>query len=409
MRIAIYNPGWHVMGGGEKYLGTLAELLSEEHKVDLIITHPVDLDLLQRRLALNLQRVGVVELQTGRTSRPKDLHEWLKNRIEATRLQRALMRITRDYDLAVYLESDCPLRLAARRNILHIQVPHRRWQMRDFLEALRENRLVDFRRELVRSLTFRRSLDHFDLIIYNSRFTARVIEESWKLRVPSVVIYPPIDVPAESVPWIEKRNYILSVGRFFAGSHEKRHRALIEAFRIFCRNRSASISVTTDSRSRGDWELHLVGGTDDSPETVALIEQLKHASRDLPVRFHINADRSELAELYRLSKLFWHAAGLGVDELREPDRVEHFGMAVVEAMAYGCIPFAVNRGGLREIIEHGVNGFLWSTVEELVELTKSLTSNSTAEHISSKARARSQEFSREKFRQRIWTLLGDAH
>jgi glycosyltransferase involved in cell wall biosynthesis len=395
MRIAIYNPGWHVVGGGEKYLGTVAEILSEHNQVDLIISRPVDLSLMQRRLGLNLERVGVVEVRSEIASKPRTVGEWLKNRAEARRLQSELQRLTRNYDLAVYLESDYPLRLAARRNILHLQVPHRRWRAGDFLGAIGENRLAECRREFFRLLTFRRSLQHFDLIIFNSDFTARVIKENWRPTIQSVVIHPPIDMPQESVSWAAKRNYILGVGRFFAGGHEKRQQTIVRAFQAFC------------ERNGGDWELHLVGGADDSAETASLINQLKHSSRNMPVHFHVNADRSELMELYRASKFFWHAAGFGVDDRREPERVEHFGIVVAEAMAHGCIPLAMNRGGLREIIQHGVNGYLWESTNGLIEFTSKLLTDKTAPTMSAKARERSDDFSREKFRQRILAYLSN--
>jgi glycosyltransferase involved in cell wall biosynthesis len=316
----------------------------------------------------------------------------MKNRTNARRLQHELRRITRDYDLAIYLESDYPLRLAARRNILHVQVPHRRWRVGDFLGAVGKKSLAEVRREFSRVLLFRHCLHHFDFIIFNSEFTARVIRENWRPSVQSVVIHPPIAVPMETVPWAAKRNYILSVGRFFAGGHEKRQQTLIRAFQAFCER-------------NGGWELHLVGGADDSAETTHLISQLNHAARNLPVQFHVNANRAELMELYRASKFFWHAAGFGVDDQLEPERVEHFGIVVAEAMAHGCIPLAVNRGGLREIIQHGVNGYLWETTDGLIEFTSKLITDETAATMSANARERSGDFSRERFRQKLLTVI----
>lgn len=383
------------MGGGEKYVGTAAEILSERHAVDMFITRRVDLGILQGRLGLNLQRVGTVELSNKMTTRPRTVGEWLRNRGQAQLLQSELLQLTRGYDVAIQLESDSPFRLAARRNILHIQVPHRCWRMGDFLGAIRQNRLADARREFSRSLTFRGSLNHFDLLIYNSDFTARIVKGNWHPRVPSLVIHPPIDVPAIAAKWDEKRNYILSVGRFFASGHEKRQEALIKAFKSLC------------ARNGGDWELHLVGGVDDSHESADIIERLKRAAGDMPVILHINADRSELMSLYRASKIYWHAAGFEVDDRREPDRVEHFGMAVAEAMSYGCIPLAVNRGGLREIIEHGLNGFLWESLDDLVEMTSKLMAGGVAPITSARACERSLEFSRKKFRERILGVIPD--
>ena len=44
-------------------------------------------------------------------------------------------------------------------------------------------------------------------------------------------------------------------------------------------------------------------------------------------------------------------------------------MAAVEAMEAGCIPIVINKGGLKEIVFQGKDGFLWETEEELKKMT----------------------------------------
>jgi glycosyltransferase involved in cell wall biosynthesis len=111
-----------------------------------------------------------------------------------------------------------------------------------------------------------------------------------------------------------------------------------------------------------------------------------------------NVGAAELKRAYERAKIFWHATGYGEDDLRRPDLAEHFGMATAEAMAAGCVPIVINRGGQREIVEHGVNGFLWDTVEELKEYTLRLTHDDRLlTRMSESARRRAQCFSRENF------------
>lgn len=69
------------------------------------------------------------------------------------------------------------------------------------------------------------------------------------------------------------------------------------------------------------------------------------------------------------SKIFWSASGFGVDEDKSPDKVEHFGITLVEAMASRVFPIAFAAGGHKEIIENGKNGFLWKEKDELIDLT----------------------------------------
>ena len=71
----------------------------------------------------------------------------------------------------------------------------------------------------------------------------------------------------------------------------------------------------------------------------------------------------------------FRAAGYGVDEAAYPQNLEHFGIVTVEAMSYGCVPVVINKGGQAEIVQHGVNGFLWNSLEELAEYTLLLAQN----------------------------------
>src|SRR5262249_31745169 len=85
---------------------------------------------------------------------------------------------------------------------------------------------------------------------------------------------------------------------------------------------------------------------------------------------------------------------------------EHFGIVTVEAMAAGCVPVVVNKGGQREIVQHGVNGFLWNTLEELKGYTQLLARDEPLwARLSDAARLRARDFSREGFRRRSLTRI----
>jgi glycosyltransferase involved in cell wall biosynthesis len=95
-----------------------------------------------------------------------------------------------------------------------------------------------------------------------------------------------------------------------------------------------------------------------------------------------------------------------VDEARYPERTEHFGMSTVEAMSAGCVPVVVNKGGQKEIVSHGKSGYLWNTLDELVDQTVLLMND--PEHRSrmrQHARERFHDFDRQHFSSRVISLF----
>ena len=110
-----------------------------------------------------------------------------------------------------------------------------------------------------------------------------------------------------------------------------------------------------------------------------------------------NLGRDRLKKLFEQAKIFWHAAGYGESEER-PEMFEHFGIVTAEAMAAGCVPVVINKGGQSEIVRHGVSGFLWDTLDELKEYTSLLARDERLRtEMSEQARRRAQLFSREVF------------
>jgi glycosyltransferase involved in cell wall biosynthesis len=125
-----------------------------------------------------------------------------------------------------------------------------------------------------------------------------------------------------------------------------------------------------------DCELHLVGNVDPGSPDQNFVEQLQRASESYRVRISPRLPFDALRREYQAASVYWHATGYGCDPEREPIKQEHFGMTIVEAMSAGAVPLAYNRGGPREIIASGVNGFLWNDPDELVAQTRRLLEDS---------------------------------
>ena len=200
------------------------------------------------------------------------------------------------------------------------------------------------------------NLRTYDRVIAISRYVSEAVRRRWG--VDSEVLYPGIDT-TRFLSGSRRANAILSVGRFAPYGNEKLHAVMIDAFRVV-------------NATRPNWTLHLVGGLEDSPLCRRYLSALRERAAGLPVAFHPNLDEPSLRSLYSACELYWHAAGMGVDPIREPDKVEQFGITVVEAMAAGTIPLVFGVGGVLETVEHGRSGYHWRTVDELIATTAAL-------------------------------------
>ena len=101
-------------------------------------------------------------------------------------------------------------------------------------------------------------------------------------------------------------------------------------------------------------------------------KKLRKLAKGYPVRILESPSFGQIKDLYGKAKVFWSAGGFGADEKREPKRVEHFGITVVEAMAAGAVPMVFAAGGHKEIVTEGLNGYLWKSQAELLRKIKEL-------------------------------------
>ncbi len=236
--------------------------------------------------------------------------------------------------------------------------------------------------------------DYRAIIAYSEYTRAHIFAGLSALQLPAMpiaVTYAP--VPQIGRGGVEKKRIILSVGRFFAGEHNKRHDLLIAAF--------MALRETYD----GLVELHLAGSSLPEPVHQAHLLGLRRMAERHPIVFHVNAPGAALTDLYRDASVYWHAAGMGADLLAAPGQAEHFGISIVEAMSAGCVAMAFNAGGPREIINHGEDGFLWSDLDALVELTTRVL-DEDFEAIRTAACARAADFSPAAFIHRIRGIQG---
>ena len=230
-----------------------------------------------------------------------------------------------------------------------------------------------------------RWLDSYDALVSNAAFTQGWVQRMWGR--DSVVLHPPVALRQPG----DKRQVVLGVGRFFptGKGHSKKQRELVRAFRRL---------------DRPGWSLHLVGGcADDGRE---YLEQVRAEAGDADVVLHPNASGAQLAALYAQASLFWHAAGMGEDAEKDPDRLEHFGISTVEAMSAGAVPVVFRGGGLVETVRDGVDGVHVDDEEGFVTATRALVDDAERlRAMGAAAQERAREFGLEAFDARLHALL----
>jgi glycosyltransferase involved in cell wall biosynthesis len=236
---------------------------------------------------------------------------------------------------------------------------------------------------------WRTRMDSYAVKTSNSYFTAQWVLKRYGAQCQ--VHYPPSQ---NLTPAPTKRDAILSVGRF---SVYKNQLEMMSAFRQL-----------TDLSDTG-WAFHCVGAVDETHSEGRLYyDAVRSLANNGSAHVIGNLDLTKLKDLYQESKIFWHAAGYPHDQNQVPHVMEHFGIVTVEAMSAGCVPIVINKGGQPEIVQHGVNGFLWTTLEELKGYTCLLAKDDALRtRMSHAAIERARLFSTSQFIKRFYELAPD--
>ncbi len=321
-KAALYDPYLDILGGGEKHILSILKVLEDEgYEVAVFWDNDLRGEIKER---FNLQF--------------KTLH-FQSNIFDQSSPIKKIKKLC-NFDILLYVTDGSYFFSSAKKTIVFSMVPDKKLYHMNLVNKLKTI-----------NSTF----------ISNSHYTQTWLQ---KWGIQSRAIYPFVnDVFFEKKITHSKEPIILSVGRFFGHLHSKQHTEIINAFNLF-------------SAIHPEFKLVLIGGLKE--EDKAYFQSLKQKivqEKNNNIIFIPNASFTTLLEYYRRSTVLWHFAGFNVNEKLHPEQVEHLGMTPVEAMACKTIPFAVNKGGPKEIIQDGKNGFLFETVTELIEKTRMLISN----------------------------------
>ncbi|HEY1268810.1 MAG TPA: glycosyltransferase [Candidatus Binatia bacterium] len=217
-----------------------------------------------------------------------------------------------------------------------------------------------------------------NLTLVNSHWTGDKVR-TWH-GIESITVYPPIAGDFTAVPWTERENGFVCIGRF---SPEKEFDKVID--------------IIAALRARGhDTHLHLVGGLDARSSYYHAHVVRRVAENPSWLFLHEDLSRAELVDL-----IAHHRYGIhGMSE-------EHFGMAVAEMVRGGCVVFVPRGGGQVEIVG-GEDRLLYRTQEEAVEkITATLKDTALQLALCRSLQKQTVLFSMESFTAQMRALVRD--
>lgn len=364
------------VGGAELMMAYLASTWSRDHDVDLVHHRP---PLTRERISLfsqeNYDRVHF--RYVPRETEPPAFGNPIRRYRAARDWQAA---VSAPYDLFVNCTHWMPSFCHARAGALLVLFP---FYVRppDMPEMTRLPAWKRLRHRAYYDIEWQRRLASYRRVVAISEFAREWTRRRWG--VDAAVIHPPVDVDLATGP---KADLILSVGRFSTMAHTKKQLEMMRTFR--------EMEDARPSR----WTYACVGGLNDRAENHAYVERVRALAEGASTLVQTNLERTELRRLFARARIFWHATGLDEDTDAHPELAEHFGIATVEAMAAGCVPVVINKGGQPDIVEHGRSGFVWNTLDELKTYTRLLTDDESLwNEMSAAARRRAQDFNRARF------------
>ena len=354
-RVALYTPYDLTPGGGERHLLSIAAALASRARVTLVTPEPVSqvrILTLGRELGIDLSRLLLTSYGEGRKM---------------------------EFDLAFVLGNELLPSISGlgARNIYLCQFP---FPMRETETSRRHPFWRQYEQVWVYSPFVKRN-------VREQMRQHGLVDKTVEILAPPVKMQPYRD---------QKKAKIMNVGRFFTGWHCKRQDLMIDAF------------ARLVAEGLSEVELHLAGSLHPEPEHRAYFDSLVNAAKGLPVFFHVNCSIEKLASLYEECRIYWHATGLGVDVEHEPEKAEHFGIAVVEAMSAGCVPIVYAAGGPNDLVEHGITGYQFRSIDELCVLTRPALrepNGSEARQIAAAARRSALSYADASFASKVRTRV----
>jgi len=311
-RVLMVQPSINPPGGGNAVACWMLQALRADYAVTLLTREAPDLERANRVFGTSITaddvRVVIAPLSSGAHL------ALLRDHLLLARAR----RMTPDYDVVITAHNESDL---GPRGIQYVHFPKLLAERPDpGLRWYQGPRAVAAYQAVCAIVTgFRSARMRRNITLVNSDWTGRLMRA--RHGVEPITLHPPAAGPFPDVPWHDRRQAFVCVGRI---APEKRLEAVIG---IVARVRRTSPEVT----------LHIAGNADDRTY-LARVQAAVDARRDW-VTLDLDLPREQLLRLMASCRY-------GIHGMRD----EHFGMAVAELVCAGTIPFAHRSGGPAEIL-----------------------------------------------------------
>ncbi len=375
-KIAVIHPFLRPVGGSEARAMHIADTLADDYDVTLVTMGAPDLEQLNEYYGTHIDKdkIRVVSFRVPFLTK-KHLHA-----LRPYRLARYCVKNASKYDVMI---STYNLMDFGGRGIQFIADFSFNDELReaaqtrshDFFGILRRKHFIRWAYlEAVRRLSgTSRTGWRKNLTVANSDWTSRIMRETYGLETAR--IYPPVLDAFPEVPWEERENGFICLGRI---SPEKNIEMVIDVLHIV--------------RKKGwDVHLHIVGDSDDS----GYLEKIKKLCERSGSWISLEGKMSGPAKARFVSR---HRYGVSAC------RNEAFGISVAEMAKAGCIAWVYDGGGQREIVEHP--DLIFSGVEDAAEkICRILDDEKRQCYLLEILKKRAGDFSTERFRKDVRSLI----
>jgi glycosyltransferase involved in cell wall biosynthesis len=376
-RILIVQPSLQPPGGGNGVCAWAVQALRDAYALTLLTWVPVDVDAINAYYGTSLRSTDFTTVAVSPLLRaPIDRLPLNVARFKGSVLRRRAKQIAGEFALLMSADNEVDF---GRPGVQYVHYPFRhaapapvdlRWYHRPWTLALYEriwSLVAPFDDRAMRS----------NLTLVNSAWTGELV--STVHGIPVRVVHPPAAGVFPDVPWDERDDGFLCIGRVSPEKELERVIAIVERVRA----------------ERPEVHLHIVG-TDDHLAYARRVRRLVRQSGPW-VTVEDTLPIGQLARLLTTHRYVIHGM-----------REEHFGMSIAQALRAGCIPFVPDGGGQVEVVGDEPLLRYQSADDAVAKILTVMASARLQQELRARLADRAAGFSHERFMDDIRAVVATA-